>query len=824
MNDIFKKRPYFNYTNEFLKDLFIIYLSEMGKSDYDSILLEMKADGYNMDSYTEHCGKRLYYETKKEYKRNVEIVGKYNEFVDYCNNNPFKKMEIQEFKSHNYDFKNNEELLYKTIRTLDHIFNENMNMRTSPISIGYFLNHSTDKTYYEQLRNAVSRIPEKNQNIDVSMFYDELYTKVLYEIGIIQLKDLVNTNVELLALVFSYNYSYLLESISNMDRPLTGYFESQIEKIKSIIVSQYDETRVEIYERRNGIGRESETLVSIGDSFNLTRERIRQIEAKLNDLIIKESSSALFAAHKILESHDIVLNEYVNPEDIEDLNSYYLDYMKVILNLCSDKYKYSYILKVFYLASAEESLSKLTLEKDFYTTSEYESMPSIEKGIIFRDFKLNDVGVYKRKGVNNSDIILSYVDDMFPYGFKISDQGQIQQLSDALNNNGFSYKVDTRIIQAYFGRKDYCTIDRGTFVNRKMVPYLENDLLFDIFLYITNNAPTVRYQSIYEHFSKELNDIGINNYFYLKGVLDYQLPKTIVTTRDYLSINSNDTFKNNLKKYILSIKGVFGLDDISNVFEGTEEYVFESAIRELNCFLTFENKTYINVNQIHVSDEDIDEIKRVIDSQIEFYGATYISANRLYDVMIRTHSELMSRLPLIDSKFKLFSLIQYIFKGQYYFYRPFISINNDKNITRNSIIFDYASKFDRFDINTIANYAKKMKIVVYSFSNFIVDMSEDYVQTNINTMVKKEVLNLSEEDIEKVKTITEYLIDINNGVINTTDNNVVYPSITSKGINGNKYLLVGIIRSYLNDHFIVEQTSSHYNSTDYIIKKRVQMA
>lgn len=247
--------------------------------------------------------------------------------------------------------------------------------------------------------------------------------------------------------------------------------------------------------------------------------------------------------------------------------------------------------------------------------------------------------------------------------------------------------------------------------------------------------------------------------------------------------------------------------------------MFESVIRELSCFLTFENKKYLNVNQVNIDKNDINTIKLEIDELLRIYNSPYINSSKLYDVMIRRHSQLMDKIPFINSKFRMFSLAQYVLKDDYTFSRPFISTTNSKNISRETIMLEYANGLDRFNSEIINAYAKRMRIKLYSYNNFIIDMSDNFVQVGVDSMIKKDVLNLSEEDINKIKSITEYLIDINDGVINTENSSIVYPSLVEKNIKGNKYLLVGIIRTYLNDFFTIEQTSTQYNSTDYNIKK-----
>ena len=61
------------------------------------------------------------------------------------------------------------------------------------------------------------------------------------------------------------------------------------EKVRSLVKALEDERLTDIISRRFGIHGEEETLQEIGDDYGVTRERIRQLEAKALSILRKRS-------------------------------------------------------------------------------------------------------------------------------------------------------------------------------------------------------------------------------------------------------------------------------------------------------------------------------------------------------------------------------------------------------------------------------------------------------------------------------------------------------------------------------------------------------
>lgn len=156
--------------------------------------------------------------------------------------------------------------------------------------------------------------------------------------------------------------------------------------------------------------------------------------------------------------------------------------------------------------------------------------------------------------------------------------------------------------------------------------------------------------------------------------------------------------------------------------------------------------------------------------------------------------------------------------SEYYYHRPFIS-NEDTSINTNyTVIRSYIEKYEKFNIKTIQDYQRKMNITgIYNYLQFMEDMSDDYVQIDISTMLKKDKLNICSGELENIKKSVDLILN-NFGVINT-ENFKGYSLLPKIKYVWNKYLLIGILRTFYSDDYEIINTGNKYSNTDFEVRR-----
>jgi hypothetical protein len=115
--------------------------------------------------------------------------------------------------------------------------------------------------------------------------------------------------------------------------------------------------------------------------------------------------------------------------------------------------------------------------------------------------------------------------------------------------------------------------------------------------------PVVYYQSIYENFKNELSEINVNNYFFLKGLIDPYFPKDFQTKRNYvLYHDSKLTGLQSIGKFIENTSGTFSINDLQNQFIGVKDYTFYNLLSQESekGLIWLANKKFIYLHNINI--------------------------------------------------------------------------------------------------------------------------------------------------------------------------------------------------------------------------------
>ena len=78
---------------------------------------------------------------------------------------------------------------------------------------------------------------------------------------------------------------------------------------------------------------------------------------------------------------------------------------------------------------------------------------------------------------------------------------------------------------------------------------------------------------------------------------------------------------------------------------------------------------------------------------------------------------------------------------------------------------------------------------------------------------------MDSDDIEEINDKINFIINTYKS-INTKKFRGFYIFPTIPKYKWNKYLLVGIIRSYFDDYYEIENTSNTYDTTEFIIRRK----
>lgn len=687
------------------------------------------------------------------------------------------------------------------------------------------------KNYYKIYRiidYKLEKIPELFNMLEITELEitDEQLALLIYN-NVFTLKNLKNMSIDALISIFCEDIDKFIEKINKYCVNKQEVLNNLSLEFNNMIKPEW----VTIIEKRFDFNlNQRRTLADIGNELNLTRERVRQIENKVIQKLIEkitEIEKILYCFYKDIKKENtnfITLEELLKYIENEQLSRYLI----IILNSKKTSIIYDEQYGIIY-NSKEITLEEIIYEaetqlKDIIPIADAIKYDKVEKYILKHEYRIYQEKILVRKNINISSIYLNEIKENFDSGYNIGSEEDYNNLIKIVKEKYGDIETSSmHSIQAMIDRNNFIQIDRGKYLAKEYASNLPEKLSDEIINFIINNSPVVAYSMIFEEFKNELEKVGISNRFYLKGIIDEKLPKDFNTGRDFINTNSegNLTTYDIMKEIFKSFDKEFTIDDVREKMPGLKDYNYENYAKaeEDNGLIKMAAKTYIYIDKLNITKEIKIELKDYIDRLFEKMDSKILTSKKIYASLHIMNRELLDSLNINArfGDFELFSIIQYLYKDNYYFSRPIISLEENFTTTSYLLIKEYAERLEKFNYNDIKSYIFKMNIRgLYSYLNFMDDLSDNYVQINIDSMIRKEKFDISEDKLEKIKEFIDLLLK---GKELRTDNFDGYFMLPKLNKAWNKYLLIGIIRSYFKNEYEIENTTKFYDTTDFIIRR-----
>lgn len=682
----------------------------------------------------------------------------------------------------------------------------------------------------EDIYSIILKIDKGYDDVTLNfVIKDNFLLDILMTNGINNVKDLKALSLSSLLVIFSEDIDKYILCFKDMNKALNVQRIDEFKNFYAILKPK----QIEVLKMRLGFeDKPILTLQEISEKINLTRERIRQIELialeKLKKYVVNYEIIIVQIYFSLLQKGKkyvakSAFSHLINNPEIEL-------FMQIAMSFPSALIKYDKELKIIY-NSNQNSVDEIIQEQlnsygDVVAIKDKVSIDEFEKTLLEQNYHEYQNGIYLKSGYTRKEMILDLVDELFPNGYHIGKEEDYNKLALKFNEvyGEDNELMSKRAVTAYFNNNyndySYCLVDRGTYKKREYCAKLSNELKSQIYSYILLNQPTIQYISIFEHFKLELQKIGVGNYYYLKGLLDVDLPSEFNAKRDYIQVgNTKLTSTSNILNFIHSFDGIFTFEEIKSRFEGVKDYVLYNSLyseANNNGLIWLSSKKFVYFKNLLISQSIIDQLLAYIDDLFVSLNTLVLSVKKIYSNLSLTNKTLLKNLKVIADPFSLFSLIKEVAKNKYFCNRPLISLEDEQNLNQQIAIKKCAEKLDSFNFDLIKRYQKLLGLSpLYSYLNFMENLSDEFVQIDINTMVKKEKADFDDTFIHDFATKLEAIFT-KFKVINTQTFNG-YKMFPSCKYNWNKYLFVGIVRTYFTTKYIVKNTSNFYNDTDFII-------
>lgn len=771
-------------------------------------------------------------------KENITNTLNMKKSLEYIMHVPERKLCLKIFEQISYNNFNFDNTLIAVLM-LDYKYNKNYN-KDYYLSLIYYIKNNYHSLILK-IENVIYGIDSFYNKLELGdIISNSNIIKILSLNNIITIDDLLRYSPEKILSIFSIDLNELFPLINLMENDEDKVFQNMVNNF----YSQLSENAILIFKSRfNYNSNDSQlTLEQIGNKLGVTRERVRQIETKtISKLLlqmptIKNILKCTYAklADKVEQFVDVDrLYKYLKRLDKNNLNNHNRRTTKetarvllFFMEMGTSNIKYCRKFNVIYNSDVIgiDEIIYQTVEKfgDVLSSKEISKMNSFESKILNSEYREFKNGVYLKRGISPRKIYSEIIENHFKNGYRT---GSLEDYNNFKAKCIEEYGIldnfpSMHSLQGILERCNYVLIDKGKYLPSKLCPSIDEDLIEEIVNYIVDNKPTIFYRSIFQKYQHKLKKLGIDNHYFLKGCLDKYLPAEFIKKRDYIMVgNIKISPAELIINYMRKFDKEFELRDLQDKFPGVKDYVFYNYLyNETNNGLIWtSSKTFIYYKYLNISKETVHNLRRFIDEQFELMKTDIISSRKIYAKLSLTNKELLEKLHLTHGQFTLFSLMKYLYSDLYYS-RPLVSKKIMNQKSSYDLIKNYILKLDKFDHNTVLNYVFKMNISgLYSYLEFMNDMSDKYVQVNVDTMVKKEKIGITQEQLTQLKQLLNLIFEKYNALDTSTFNG--YQMLPKMPVSWNKYLLVGIIRSYFDKQFEIENKKNMYNKTDFVIRR-----
>lgn len=503
------------------------------------------------------------------------------------------------------------------------------------------------------------------------------------------------------------------------------------------------------------------TLEYAGNLFGLTRERIRQIEKKVKHSFARLHSRvrivSKIAAERdgdtILTPAEIAL--YCD-DDAEEL-------LYLLQSYEGTNYTYDRQLNVFILGDDSlhdrvnaflETLPKVINDEEFKIyaaeAEDEEDIPQEMFEKAFLESYRRTGAVYHRSRLSLTAICQDIMSKYYPNGMHIYDPVELSQFRRYVADEYGDVPIskNDRALSSIIGR--VCILcGRGRYRSKKG-QYMPKSLANEIYAYIKNgDYPVYLSGTIFHAFEDELVAFGIDNRYYLQGVLHEIFPDKLIFRRDYISTDPSVTsVYSSVVDFIKKSTYPVSKAQILAAFPGITDIIVSLAVSDPEVLNFFGE--YLHASRVLITDAERKYLRGVIEKILSDGAAHHVID--FYEVINNERPEVFTRNAAMRP-FSAYSILEYLFRNNFQFLRPYIA-NNSVEIGRpKERLHELIYSSESIGILEIREFMKENQFQIQSMIEYVNTCNDEYLLIDRDTLMRIDKIGISAEDSEEIDRI-----------------------------------------------------------------------
>lgn len=586
-------------------------------------------------------------------------------------------------------------------------------------------------------------------------------------------------------------------------------------------ISKNDRAKQILIRRAHG-----DTLETISQELGVTRERIRQIEAKYSKKqnIGVVTRNLLYAISAELNGENVITsNDFFSIVPEPEIFWYLLQKQNI------GEFKFDNNIECFYLSSEFDSILvyKLVskLPKWIKESERNKLLSDIEKSSLVTRKYLDLVFLhyYERTGniwhtgkINRGSMYSYIINQYFPNGIRIYNTDEIARFKKYFKEEfgDINFPESDRGFWASIQRT--CILyDRGVYIHPSRVT-ISDELANKIEAYFVESGRTsMAYHELFTRFADKLiTQANISNRYALQGILKEQWSDRYVFFRDGISTKEGYKVSQEIESFIKNNSPV-SKEILRSAFSGVTEAMLMQNIARIPSVILGDTATFIHSDQLNLTDDDY-SIRNIIKN---FTDDRPITAGKLLEALYISNSDFLFRNN-ISTPSMLFGVLQYMFSEEFSFSRPYISSVNTENISKHEIILSLLEGQESIDITDLETLCEENHVSYQSTALLLNSLNDTFLRVDKDTLISITCIAVTNEKLTKINNLLADAIGSKRYLcLKTIDNYIFYPDLSYPWTS---YLLHSIIEKYMAEDFILINNPTNRNVLfDFIVDTKL---
>lgn len=504
------------------------------------------------------------------------------------------------------------------------------------------------------------------------------------------------------------------------------------------------------------------TLEQTGNRLGVTRERVRQLEAKAQrEFNVRNSKVRILAKIAAEKNGATVLTR----SDIEEYCPSHGE--ELLFFLCNSEtsryFIYDAQLELFtaigdslkdrllaYFETLPDILNVNTLSEILSTAQDDYGLPSdlVEKTLL-ETYRITG-DVYHRSRLSLATVYTKILQSHYPDGMHVYDPEELQRFRSLVaeefgdigmpeNDRALSSRLASICILCGKGR--YRT---------KKDHYIPNALAKKIYNYIMDqDSPIFLTNTLFDLFGAELKPHGIDNKYYLQGVLHELYKDKLIFSRDYISKDASITsIYSSIVSYIKEFSIPVNKNTIREKFPAVPDHVIAFATGDPSILNLFGQ--YLHVSKLEISESERDYLAAVM-KKVLSDGKTHHSAE-IHDIVMQENPAILTRNGVMFPS-STSSFLECLFRNEYQFDRRCIAkmgVPIERPVER---LYEFIYAQDKITFSEIQSFAESVRYLIYSYLELAESCNDQYLLIDNETMMRISSLGITEDIAASVEEL-----------------------------------------------------------------------